>query len=143
VDGRHHRLPGDPAPAGQHGAQVGVVVDDVNLAGQRLVGGQHVRCLFEAVAHRLGRRPEQPLPRDRAGGLADGEQHDVMTQCRQAAREVVDDLLGAAVAGWRDRDPRRGDQSDPHGRAPHLDGEDRWPACAGGANAVAFLGGAR
>jgi hypothetical protein len=143
VDGRHHRRPGYPAPGGQHGAHVGMVMDDVNLAGQRLVGGQHVRCLFEPVTHRLSRRGEQPLPRHRAGGRADGEQHDVVAERGQAAREVVDDLLGTAVAGRRDRDPRRGDESDSHGKAPHVDGEDCWPAGAGGATAVAVLGGTR
>ena len=38
-----------------------------------------------------------------AGGRGDGEQQDVVAERGRAAREVVDDLLGPAVAGRRDR----------------------------------------
>src|SRR3712207_8967931 len=36
-----------------------------------------------------------------------GEQRDVVTAADEARAEQVDDLLDAAVAGRRDRDPRR------------------------------------
>ena len=117
VDRRHHRLPGYPAPPGQLRPHDGVVVDDIHV-GQRLIGGQDVRCLLGAGAHRLDRRPEEPLPRYGARRLADGEQPHVVAACHQTAREITDDHLGTAAGGRRHRDPRRGNQPDPHSRAP-------------------------
>jgi len=72
--------------------------------------GVKARVFITSISFAIYARLVPPALRDPrattsvgAGGRADGEQQDVVAERGRAAREVVDDLLGPAVAGRRDR----------------------------------------
>jgi hypothetical protein len=88
--------------------------DDPAMSGQRLVGGQHVRRLGNGKPYRRYRLAVQVLAGHRAGGLAHGEQPDIMAEFGEPAGEVVDDKLSPAVGRRRYRHPGRSNQADPH-----------------------------
>ena len=99
--------------AAEQWADVGVVVDDVAV-GQSAVGGLDVQALVHESP--IG-STDSVNSHDRFTSqrrLAHGEQLDLVAGERQASRQVVDDGLGASVAGRRYRDPRGGYQSDAH-----------------------------
>ena len=66
------------------------------------------------VAHRADRGRQDPAGGHVARAVAGGPQQDVVAGGDEAACQFVDDPLGAAVAGRGNRDPRRGDDGDPH-----------------------------
>ena len=125
VEGAVHRV--------QHGRQIeepaqgdeqepGVVVDDVEVAvGLDLPDG--MRHVADVVGgHRRGQRHHRRLgfgeQRPQLGrrlGVARGEQDDVVTGGGEAVADMLDDPLGAAVAGRRHGDPGWGDLGDLHG----------------------------
>ncbi|GAB2666939.1 hypothetical protein GCM10027088_52140 [Nocardia goodfellowii] len=81
-------------------------MNDVAIA-ERLVGVQHVHQFGFADADLRGRMFEQIRTFDRAGGLADGEKVNVMTDFGQTDSQVSDYGFGAAICGRRDRNPGR------------------------------------
>jgi len=90
----------------------GAVATDGGLLVSFEVGNVKARVFITSISfaiHLLTRLVGPALRDSRAttsagaGGRADGEQQDVVAERGRAAREVVDDLLGPAVAGRRDR----------------------------------------
>ena len=83
---------------------------------------------------------EPPL----GGGVARGEQRDVVSSLDQAVGQQGDHPFDAAVALRRDREPRRSDLRDPHDRdASKRPGTDRRPHpvdCSSGSQAGAVHG---
>ena len=88
----------------------GTVATDGGLLVSFEVGNVKARMFITSIRFAIYTRLVGPALRDPrattsagAGERADGEQQDVVAERGRAAREVVDDLLGPAVAGRRDR----------------------------------------
>ena len=113
MDGGDHREVGEAF--GVEGTHHGVVVDHV-MVGHGAIGMDHVAQLGHghADAHPLGVL-EGPFLRYRAGGVARGEQGDVVARGHEAPRHLVDHQLDPPVERRWDRCPRWGDEGDPHG----------------------------
>ena len=111
--------------AGVERAGDAVVVDDVAVA-HRLVRVDEVAHLrhHHPDALALGLR-QDPLPRDRARGVAGGEEQHVVARRLEPGSEPVDDQLDAAVERGRHRCPRRGDDADAHPPIRPADTGDR------------------
>ena len=92
-----------------------MVVDDVDVhLFERLVGSPHVHRLGHRVTDRSRAVLEVPAAVHRAGRVADRGQVHGVAELGEPAAQVVHHGLGAAVRRRWDRDPRAGNDSDPH-----------------------------
>ena len=112
VDGRGHRQVG--IALGVERSHERVIVDHV-VVTHRFVGVEDVADLRDGHADplALGFR-QDPFARHGAGGIAGGEEENLVPGVLQPSGQLVDDQLDPSVEARRDGSPWGGDQSDPH-----------------------------
>ncbi len=134
----HDRSADEAVDEGAHGAagEAVVVVDHVELprlhVGLEAVHHLEVPSLLDLLERGAGEDVAQARLR---GGVAAGEQRDVVTATHEALGEQADDELDAAVALGGQGEPGRGDHGDAHRGPPgtQCDRADktRGRGCAG------------